>query len=364
MIPKRAYGRTGKQISILGFGGMRFRQPDDLDDSAALVHYAHSKGINYFDTAPFYCDNHSEDIFGLALKTLPRDSYFVSTKCSEAGGAALRSSLERSLKRLGLDCIDFFHIWCLLTPQDLPERLAGGAIAAAQQAKSEGLIRHLVVSTHLNGDDIAKVLESDLFEGITLGYCALNFPFRERGLEAARERRVGVVTMNPLGGGAIPKNAERLAFLKGPHDEDVVQAALRFNVSHAAVTCALVGFSCPSEVDQAVAAVTNFVPHAPDHIERVKAHLTESFDGICTGCGYCLPCPVDLEIPKWMDVYNQKIFENTDDAMLNRLKWHWSLPASGAAACTACRQCETACTQHLPISERMADIARLGREPA
>jgi predicted aldo/keto reductase-like oxidoreductase len=355
----KPYGKTGKQISVIGFGAMRFPAPADLEASAALVRYAHRQGINYFDTAPYYCDDRSEIIVGHALHGLPRDSYYVSTKCGEASGAALRESLERSLERLQVDCIDFFHVWCLLRPGQLRERIDGGAVPAALRAKEEGLIRHLVVSSHLEGDEIIKVVESGLFEGLTIGYNALNFPFRAKALEAAERHHLGLVTMNPLGGGLIPRNAGRLAFLMGPADRDVVQAAIRFNVSQPAVTAALVGFASKDEIDQAVAAVSDFEPYPPEHIERVKSMLSSSFDGFCTGCGYCLPCPVGVEIPRLMDVYNQKILAGTDEAMRDRLKWHWGIAPDVAAQCLECGDCEHACTQHLPVIERMRAIAAL-----
>jgi predicted aldo/keto reductase-like oxidoreductase len=357
----KPYGKTGKNISVIGFGAMRFANPADLDASAAVVRHAHARGINYFDTAPYYCDDRSEEIMGRAFQTMPRDSYYVSTKCSEADGDALRASLKRSIKRLGVDSIDFFHIWCLLRPEQLDERLKGGAIAAAQQAKAEGLIKHLVVSSHLNGEDNASVLKSGLFEGITVGYNAINFPFRAKTLEAAAKHNLGVATMNPLGGGLIPRNAARLTFLKGPQDQDVVQAALRFNISQPAITSALVGFANEREVDEAVAAVENFQPYPADHIERIKGSIGASFEGFCTGCGYCIPCPVNVEIPKLMDTFNQKILNGTDDAMRDRLKWHWSLSPDVAAACTECGTCEDACTQHLPIRARLHEIAALAQ---
>jgi predicted aldo/keto reductase-like oxidoreductase len=270
---KKPYGNNGKDISRDRLRRHALRQSCRPRRSAAVVRHAHAKGINYFDTAPYYCDDRSEEIMGRAFRTMPRDTFHVSTKCIEADGAKLRASLERSLTRLGVDSIDFFHIWCLLRPEQLDERRRGGAIAAAQRAKEEGLIKHLVVSSHLNGEDNAAVLDSGLFEGITIGYNAINFPFRGKTLEAAARHNLGVATMNPLGGGLIPRNAKRLAFLMGPQDKDVVQAALRFNVSQPAITCALVGFSCEREVDEAVAAVENFQPYPAEHIERVKAGI-------------------------------------------------------------------------------------------
>lgn len=353
----KRYGSTGKQVSVIGFGGMRFAVPEDIDAMAEVVVHAHRKGVNYFDTAPGYCADKSEDIMGAALKTLPRDSYFVSTKCGSPDGDAMRKSIERSLDRLHVETIDFFHVWCLVRPDQLPERIAKGAIGALQKAKEEGLVRHVVVSSHLGGGDLRKVLETGLFEGMTIGYNALNFPFRAEGLAAARELNLGVVTMNPLGGGLIPQNAERLAFLKEPKDRDVVQAALRFNVSQPAVTCALVGFADCAEVDAAVAAVEGFTPYDAAHIARLEGEIKAGFDGLCTGCGYCLPCPVGVPIPKLMDACNQAILTTGEHAIRNRLKWHWGLTAESAAACVECGQCEERCTQHLPIRERLKQVA-------
>jgi uncharacterized protein len=355
----KPYGKTGIRLSTIGFGGMRFAHPERTEEMADVVRHAHRRGINYFDTAPAYCDDKSEAIMGCAFATLPRDSFYCSTKCSAASGGELRQSLERSLKRLRVAHIDFFHIWCLLRPAQLEERRAGGAIAAALKAKEEGLVKHVVVSTHLSGAEIVPVLESGCFEGVTLGYNALNFPFRQEGLGAALRLNLGVATMNPLGGGLIPRNAERLAFLRGPADRDVVQAALRFNLSDPAVTVALVGLASKEEVDQAVAAVENFTPYPAEHIARLKGQITASFDGFCTGCGYCLPCPVDVPIPKFMDAYNHRILGDGDAAIRDRLKWHWDLAADPAAACVQCGQCEEECTQHLPIRERLAHIAGL-----
>jgi hypothetical protein len=355
----KPYGKTGVDVSVIGFGGMRFAHPADLDASAAVVRYAHARGINYFDTAPFYCEDKSEEIMGHAFRALPRSSFYVSTKCGSADGGELRASLEKSLRRLQVDYIDFFHIWCLLRPDQLEERIRKGAIGAAQKAREEGLIKHLVVSSHLGGEDNATVLDSGLFEGITIGYNALNFPFRAKTLDAAARHNVGVVTMNPLGGGLIPRNAARLAFLKGPQDRDVVQAAIRFNVSQPAITAALVGFSSEHEVDEAVAAVEHFAPYPAEHIEQVKANIGAGFEGFCTGCGYCLPCPAEVQIPKMMDAFNAKILDGSDGAITDRLKWHWGLAPDAAAACIDCGACETVCTQHLPIRDRLKAIAAL-----
>jgi len=359
----KPFGRTGKRISVISFGGMRFANPEDIDSNAELVLYAYSKGINYFDTAPSYCQDHSEDIFGAAIPRMKGSEFYISTKCAKADAGELRASLEKSLKRLNLERIHFFHIWCVVTMEEWEQRLKGGAVDEAIKAKEEGLIEHLVISSHLAGPDLKEVLKQGPFEGVTLGYCAINFPYREEAVNAAAEMNLGVVTMNPLGGGLIPRNAERLAFLKGPADPSVVAAALRFNVSNPSVTSALVGFTTKEHIDEALAAIENFQPYDEEHIERMRANLRASFNELCTGCGYCLPCPQGVNIPQMMDAYNQMILgDGQPQTIINRLKWHWNTTPAAAKACTLCGACEEKCTQHIPIRERMKEIAALANE--
>lgn len=358
----RPYGKTGKEISIIGCGGMRFPKPEKIDEMAELVVYAYERGINYFDTAPGYCRDKSEIIMGAAFKQMPPGSFYVSTKSNKADGDALRKDLERSLRRMGLEKIHFFHIWCIVTLEAWRQRQADGAVAAALQAQKEGLIEHLVVSSHLPGDQLAEMLKEGPFEGVTLGFCAINFPYRQKAVDLAARRNLGVVTMNPLGGGLIPRNAERFDFLRGPGDPSVTAAALRFNVSHPAVTCALVGFSEKKHVDQAVEAVENFVPYDKARIRKIRKKILSSFNDLCTGCQYCLPCPAGLDIPRLMEAYNWKILQDDPDAIINRLAWHWNLTPQAAQACTLCGECEKRCTQHLPIRNRMKYIASLAKK--
>ncbi len=355
---KRPFGQTGSELSLISFGGMRFADPADMDKSAELVRYAWQRDINYFDTAPLYCNNRSESIFGAALKDLPRDSFFIGTKCSRPGGDELRRSLEKSLELLRLDSIDFFYIWYLLDRDDWHRRLDQGAVAAALKAKEEGLIKHLLCSSHMDGDDLAAVLAEGYFEGVLLGYNAINFPYRQAAVDHAGRQGLGIITMNPLGGGLIPRNPQRFSFLQSHQNESVVSAALRFNLSHPAITSALVGFTTSTEIDEAVAAVESFQPLFAQERSRIEEHLNESFDGLCTGCGYCLPCPVEIPIPKFLDAYNQLILSQGDESTVNdRFRLHWNIDRQLAATCTQCGACEDRCTQHLPIIQRLSELS-------
>lgn len=356
------YGQTHKRLSLIGFGGMRLPNPANHDEGIALLHAARHAGINYFDTAPNYCEDQSEIIFGKAIRTLPPAAtpFYVSSKSYHAKAADFRRGLETSLSRLGLSQITFFHIWCVMSPEDWHARVAGGALREALRAKEEGLIGHLCVSTHMRGPDIAQMLaDHPEIEGVTLGYCAINFPYRRAGVAAARQLRRGVVAMNPLGGGLIPRHAAHFDFIRGTNDPDVVTAALRFLASDPGITTALVGFNSLPEIEAAVHAVADLPPYTPEHLAQIQANIEEKFDAMCTGCGYCLPCPQNIPIPQYMETHNHLQLGASPDAARNRLQYHWELTPHQAANCMECGHCEVRCTQHLPIIQRLNTIARL-----
>lgn len=361
----KEYGKTGKKVSVIGFGGMRFKKEDysqSLEKCAEIAVRANELGVNYFDTAPFYCDDKSEEIMGLAFKNMP-NPFYVSTKSSlhsEKTADEVRRRIEKSLKRLGVEKIHFFNMWCILNLTQYGKIIApGGPYEGALKAKEEGLIEHIVFSTHCSGEEIEKIVNDGYFEGVTLGYNATNFAFRQRGIKAAYEKGLGVVTMNPLGGGIIPENPDFYSFIKQDENETLAQAALRFNISHKEITVALAGMSSIEEVEENVKAGEAFKQLTEEELEEMAARLNASLDSLCTGCQYCIPCPKGIEIPKFMDSYNMYILKKDNQEMINRLKNHWAVKKKRAAECIACGKCEKLCTQHLPIIERLEYIANL-----
>ena len=105
----RSYGRTGKECSLLGFGGMRFKNIDDRDSCVRMMVKAAQGGINYFDTAPGYFGVKSETVFGAGFKELRRLGlpFYCATKTSKSKERDVRNEIEAQLKRLGLEAIDF-----------------------------------------------------------------------------------------------------------------------------------------------------------------------------------------------------------------------------------------------------------------
>ncbi|WHH61697.1 aldo/keto reductase [Petroclostridium sp. X23] len=361
----KEYGMTGKKVSAIGFGGMRFRKEDytkSLEKCAEIVRRASELGINYFDTAPDYCNDKSEDIMGIAFKNLP-NPFYVSTKSAiwnEKTADDVRRRVDKSLKRLGVEKITFFNMWCILNMGQYKKVMApGGPYEGAVKAKEEGLIEHIVFSTHANGEEIETIVNEGYFEGITVGYNATNFAFRQKGIKAAHQKGLGVVTMNPLGGGIIPQNPAFYSFIKESKEDTLVQAALRFNASHKEITVVLPGMGTVEEVEENVKAGENFGEMTDEKIALMSQKLNESLDSLCTGCQYCKGCPKDIQIPKYMDAYNMYILNKKPGAIKDRLNFHWGLSKEKASECIECGKCEAICTQHLPIVERLKHIASI-----
>jgi len=359
------YGDTDMKVSAIGFGAMRYDDEDvkagNFEKCAEIALYAHEKGINYFDTAPFYCDDKSEEITGIALSQLKRDSYFVSSKTNmstvgkEVNADTFRKRLEQTLTRLKVDYLDFYHLWCLLDVESYNKQYEA-LYGFFEQAKSEGLIKNIVFSAHMQGQELEEVVAHNKFKGMLIGYNPLNYKFRQSGIESAYKKGMGVVVMNPLGGGLIPQNPETFAYLTKGTDMNVAQAALRFVASHKEITVALAGCTTKAHIDDAVASVVGLVEKPASEIVSQYSGEGVSFNNLCTGCGYCKGCPVGIDIPKFMDSYNQ-ILLNGD--AVDRMLYHWGVTPSDSANCIACGKCETLCTQHLPIIERLKEISEI-----
>ncbi len=356
----RSYGKTGKKVSAIGFGGMRFSEIDNTDACVEMMLRAARGGITYFDTAPGYFKTKSEKVFGEGFAEMKRAGlpFYCASKTFAADEAGIRREIEGQLKRLGLPSIDFYHIWCITSLSNWEGRKKKGVIDTFIKLKEEGLIKHICVSSHLIGDEIKTLLEEGIFEGVLFGYSAYNFKARTEAFDAIRKQGLGCVVMNPLGGGLIPQHPELFEFLKTQGDETAVEAALRFLLAHEDITVTLVGFSRLQEVDDALKAVSGYRAISSEQIEAMKEKAGRSFEGICTGCQYCDDCPEGIPIPQLMDAYNHKILYGDEAQIVERLKEHWGIPQDVALRCAECGNCESACTQHLPIIDRLKEVAR------
>ncbi|MFC2170224.1 aldo/keto reductase [Acidobacteriota bacterium] len=370
MMRYKVFGKTGKRVSVLGFGGMRF-DPSDEKLAIQTVHRAAKLGINYFDTAPGYCEDRSEAFIGKALSLLPLDKQkeiFVSTKSvigTDPTEDAVRKRIEDQLKKLQRDKIDFYNMWCILDIDQFKRIMApGGPYEGAVKAKKEGLIEHICCSTHASSDDIEAIVEADVFEGYTLGYNILNYDFRRRGMKAIATAGRAIITMNPLGGGMLTKDSQKLNILKEDESDSFISAALRFNLSHPEITIVLSGMKNVEEVEENVKTADSVDGPDIDTVKRLIKKFELLGESFCTGCCYCLEhCPEKIQIHLYVGMWDRVRMKLSEEAhrvydiyLKDQNRW---LKGKRASDCTECGDCEQHCTQKLPIRDYLKNIATL-----
>lgn len=361
----KSFGKTGKKVSALGMGVSRF-QPEEyntlqgMEKCAEIIVKACEAGINYFDVAPTYCGWRAEEMLGIALKEMKSPVYVVSKSSStqDPTADALRRRLEASLKKLGLEKLTFYNMWGILNyDQYLDVIKPGGPYEGALKAKEEGLIEHICFSAHCTGEEIERILEDDLFEGMTIGYNAINFKYRERGLLAAQKKGLGVAIMNPLYGGVIPQNPKKFDFIRNSDEQTLAQAALLFNASQDAISVVLSGMVTEEEITENASCFTDVQKFSEEKIAYIKEKIEKEFDTLCTGCNYCAGCPQEIKINQLMLAYNQYVLtENSVTEFRRYMNDVWRYTEEMSFACKKCGLCEKKCTQHLPIIERIEKI--------
>lgn len=363
------FGRTGIQVSRLGFGCMRFpsREVDgkkvfDEEESIRMMHQAMELGVNYFDTAPGYCEKQSEIIVGKALKGR-RDKVYLSTKypSEEASGDDLERKLETSLKKLDTDYIDFYHMWGI-SLKTFVERLdtPDGPMARARKLRDAGVIRHISFSFHDAPENMIEIIRrgEGVFASVLCQYNLLDRA-NEDAIAYAHEQGLGVTIMGPVGGGRLGAPSKVIQDLLPGKVQSSAEMALRFVMNNRNVNIALSGMSSMDMVEENAAVASNMEPLTPEEEARIAASLEENrrlADLYCTGCNYCMPCPKGINIPeifKMMNyhrVYGLTKFARDNYARIGKEPW---LNFQNAAACVQCGACEKKCPQHLHIREQL-----------
>lgn len=367
----RTLGKTGIQISALGFGAMRLPQKTvdgkevyDHEEGVRILRQGIDLGINFIDTAPFYCDLESEIIVGKALKDGYREKVTLSTKLpgEDRGYDASRKRLEDSLSRLGTDHIDIYHLWSLDWERFEKQAQPEGQVRMALKAQEEGLIRHLSFSFHDKPANMIKLIDTGLFASVLCQYNLLDRS-NEEGIAHAAEKGLGVVVMGPVAGGRLGYPSQAVQSLLPEKKQSSPEIALRFVLSNPSVSCALSGMGNSAMVEENVhiaSTAEDLTAAEQEQVARSMAENEKLAKLYCTGCNYCMPCPVGVNIPLNFELMNyHRIYELTEYsraqyAQIGKLPW---IKGEKASACVECGECEAKCPQHLKIREQLKETA-------
>ena len=364
------FGNTGYKVSKLGFGAMRLpmvelnnKKDVDYDRAIAMMQRAYDLGVNYVDTAPYYCDALSEVAVGRSLKGY-RDKVYLSTKnpIEDLSGDNWLSRLEASLKKLDTDYIDFYHFWGIGL-----ERFKSwygqdfGPFEAARKAKEQGLIKHISFSYHDDAKNMPEIIDSGFFESVLLQYNLLDRS-NEDNLVYAKSKGLGVVVMGPVGGGRLGAPSHIIQGLLKDKPQSSAEVAMRFVLSNPNMHIALSGMSTIEQVEENVKLASRTDILSDEEKTRVISMMQENHklaELYCTGCDYCMPCPQNINIPHIFNIMNyHRVYEISDYAkgqykeVIEGTGW---VKSADATKCTECAACEDKCPQKLPIIKQLKE---------
>lgn len=265
-------GKIGITVEKNSFGALPI-QRISKEEAVKLLRKAYEHGVTFFDTARFYTD--SEEKVGEAFKGM-REKIYIATKTGATTAEAFWKDLNTSLHNLQTDYIDIYQFH---NPAFCPKPGDGtGLYEAMLEAKEKGMIRHIGITNHRLS--VAKeAIESGLYETLQFPFCYLATEKDLEIVDACKEAGMGFIAMKALSGGLITNSAAAYAFLA--------------QYNH---VLPIWGVQREAELDEFL----SYIENPPAMTEDIKAVIakdrTELLGEFCRGCGYCMPCPVGIEI--------------------------------------------------------------------
>ena len=265
-------GKTEIVVEKNAFGALPIQRISE-DEAVKLLRKAYEAGVSFFDTARLYTD--SEVKVGAAFDGM-RDKVYIATKTGAKTGEAFKKDLETSLNNLRTDYIDIYQFH---NPSFCPKPGDGtGLYEAMLEAKKEGKVRHIGITNHQLKIAI-EAIESGLYETLQFPFSYLATDKDIEIVKRCKEADMGFICMKALSGGLITNSAAAYAYLNQYDNVLPIWVVQR-----------------EEELDEFLSYIDN-PPALTDELKAVIEHDRKELSGeFCRGCGYCMPCPVGIEI--------------------------------------------------------------------
>lgn len=390
--------KTGENISILGYGCMRWptkpvengeEGEDEIDQEAVnrLVDTALEHGVNYFDTSPAYCKGKSEGATGTALSRHPRHSYYIATKLSNfapqtQSREASIAMYNNSLKELQTDYIDYMLLHAVGGGglDNLRKRyIDNGILDFLLKEREEGRIKNLGFSYHGDIEVFDHLLSKHDeykwdFVQIQLNYLDWKRNKDEEPLSVnahylyyeLEKRNIPAVIMEPLLGGRLAKVPDNIAnrLKQRNPEESIASWAFRFAGTHPGVMTVLSGMTYMEHLEDNLHTYSPLDPLTEEEQEFLMetADIMKQYPTVpCNDCKYCMPCPYGIDIPANLLHYNKCVNEDhipTSTQSPNYAKARRAFLVSldrsvpklrQANHCIGCNQCAPHCPQGIDI---------------
>lgn len=323
----RLLGKTGLEISRLGFGGIPIQRVDK-ETVRRLMEKMAAMGVNYIDTARGYTV--SEEYLGYALSGI-RDKFILATKSMARTKEAMAKEIKTSLQNLKTDYIDLYQMHNISVSDLDTVCQSGGALEAMMEAKAQGKIGHIGITAH-SREAFEKAVSLDWVETIMFPYNLVE-THGEELIQKCKKKNIGFIAMKPLAGGAL-------------EDADL---AIRFILQNDAVSVVIPGMYDEKEIEINVKACETDAPLTDAEKAKIEYIRKELGNEFCRRCNYCQPCTEGINISGIF------LFEG----YLKRYglgewaKGRYDTLSKKAKDCIGCGVCETRCPYNLPIREML-----------
>jgi len=373
----RIIPKTGDKISAIGYGCMRFpTRAGRIDEkkAEAQIRYAIENGVNYFDTALPYHNGESEKFLGKVLEGELRSRVKLATKLPPWRVKTREDMdliLQEQLSSLRTDCIDYYLIHGIQSPDVWERMLELGVIDFLDQAKKNGYIKNAGFSYHSDRNSFNKIIDDYDWEFCQIQYSYLdeNNQAGKDGLEYAASRDIAVFIMEPLRGGSLVgklPNPVQSEFDKAGANRTPADWAISWILNHKEVTCVLSGMNVDEHIKENIEIASRAQPGKMTEsevlvIEKVKNVFEKLMKVPCTGCAYCIPCPAGVDIPACFEHYNNKSYFGLMSAKPMYLMATAPMmddKSSKASLCFECGKCESHCPQHIEIRKELKKVAK------
>ncbi|OEF97105.1 aldo/keto reductase [Desulfuribacillus alkaliarsenatis] len=364
----RVNPKNGDELSILGFGCMRFAKNEQEVEEQII--YAIENGVNYFDTAYVYPK--SEATLGKVLAKGYRQRVKLATKLPHyliKKQADFDKIFHEQLKRLQTNYIDYYFIH-MLPDVVVWERLVKlGILEWIEEKKQTGQIVNIGFSYHGGKDDFVEVVDAYNWEFCMIQYNYLdeNNQAGKSGLQHAASKGLPVMIMEPLRGGKLVTNLPKEVYkiFDNAHVKRTpAEWSFRWIWNHPEVTLVLSGMNSMEMVKENIrvaseAEANSFSDMDYELFDKVRRILDEKIKIPCTGCNYCIPCPAGVDIPTCFSAYNDTEIEGKWTAVGKYLmQTGMKTKASNASLCTKCGKCEKYCPQNIAIREELTNVTK------
>ena len=365
--------RNGTQISQLGYGCMRFTRKGagiDFEKAEKDVLYAIRQGVNYFDTAYIYPG--SEECLGKILeKNRCRDKIYIATKLPQyimRSEKAIEKTFQEELSRLRTDHIDYYLMHMFTDVLEWENLKSLGIEEWIRAHKADGSIRNIGFSFHGDTETFLEILNAYDWDFCQIQYNYLdeNSQAGRKGLQAAGEKGIPVVIMEPLRGGKLVNLPEKAksALQKSGSGYTPAELGLRWLWNQPEIMCVLSGMNSLEMIKEntriaSEAEAGQFSKKDFALTDLIKKIIKEREKVGCTGCRYCMPCPKGVDIPGNFLYYNLMYLDKKSSARFEYIRnFALKKDAGFASQCIGCGKCEKHCPQHLPIREKLKEADR------